>query len=179
MKKNRLLVLTALLAGSVVTLETARDLAAGAQNAGNDFREQITGVYLLDVSFPSFPHLFSLLRISMDGTYQTTLTQDFGLGDLGQNGFASREHGVWEALGMDKIATTSLRFILDPNGAQVNFSRVRTTTSFSNLVDGRFQVITGDFTIDYFNPDQNPITDAPVVLDGLQGEFTGKRLNLQ
>jgi hypothetical protein len=176
MKITRSVACAALLAGTLLSLELARDPAARAQDGGEGFGAQIAGVYLLDVTFPGSPSFRDVVSVWAGGTFQTTF--GFNAGDI-LNGFLSVEHGVWEALGQNRIATTSMIFTFDSNGRHTDTHKVRSTVAFSRLVNGAFQEFTGDATVDLYDPGGDPIMDPPLIPDANQATFAGKRLNVE
>jgi hypothetical protein len=154
------------------------DCLAKEGEGGGEPARQMAGVFLMKVIAGADPPFLQLISGHADGTHASTKTKDFGGGDLETNGFESPEHGAWEPLGEDKITTTSLTFHYDSNGAQTLSIRVRSTITFRKLDHGKFQEIAGDFSADFFNPDKNPVMDAPTTVNGLQGTFEGQRLNI-
>jgi hypothetical protein len=158
-----------------LSFELVRDPAARAQDGGGDFREQITGVYLLSISSQDLPTFGALLSFSTDGSLQTIRTVDFGNADLERFGFLSHENGAWEQFVENQVVTTSLYVDYDSNGLKEGIQRVRTTATFSSPDHGMFQTIDGTFTVDYFTVEQDPVMDPPATPDGLT--YSGKRLN--
>jgi hypothetical protein len=114
--------------------------------------------------------------VAPDGTFQ--VSSEFRGGNL-ESGIFSMEHGVWQPLGKERVATTSIIFTFDSNGRHTNTHTVRSTSTFFKLEDGVFQELAGDATVDQYNAGQNPIMDKPVVPNANQGTLTGKRLNVK
>lgn len=150
-----------------------------ARAEAEDLGAQIAGVYFITVTPEGSPAYSWVASFSPHGTFLGTATVDFGAGDLERNGFRSPEHGVWEEIEGSEVATTSLYFKFSSQGALEGFHRPRHTIRFTRLENGKLQELSGDFEVDVFKPEQDPIADAPAEPSKLKGTLTGRRLNVQ
>jgi hypothetical protein len=144
----------------------------GVTHAG--LGQSLAGTYLATVDAVGFPQFLDIMTLHADGTLSTTAGDDFGFGDIEANGFNSPEQGVWKRVGPREIALTTLFFTYDANGVLESLVRLRGTIRFSD----DYVYIDGDFFIDIFAPDQNPLHDIPPLLT-LPGTATGERLRVQ
>jgi len=154
-------------------------LVAGEQTSGRQERrvppgtgQQFAGTFFGVAEADGVPApILDVLTFHSDGTFTGIGTDDFGFGDIATNGFNSPEHGVWTRTGRRSIATASLNFSYDANGALGAVFVVRSEATFSK----DFDALTGDFTVQVFLPTQDPLSDAPVAT--IMGTYSVDRLN--
>jgi hypothetical protein len=105
------------------------------------------------------------LTLHKGGTVTWADQSDFG----GAGFFNSTTHGVWEKTGPDEVTIEGYYYRFDAAGTPIVLVRI---TSFGSVVSGQ-----GTGTVDVFGPNQNPVTEPPLIPNADALTLTSFRLN--
>lgn len=86
----------------------------------------------------------------------------------------STEHGSWEKSERRQAKSTMLDFSFGDSGELINIARVDATINFNGK---NCDEIEGEFTLRFFDPDQDPLNPATSNTDPITDTFTGRRVN--
>ncbi len=117
------------------------------------------------------------VTIHSDGTETTVQASMYSRTDLGGERRTTPAQGVWRKVGKNEIEITNIRFITDTLGSEYQPDGLIQKSTFVAVFDepvrGQSLAFTVDgFLIEFFESDQNPITDEPT---GVVAATTGYR----
>jgi hypothetical protein len=120
------------------------------------------------------------LTINADGTQTTVNGNNFS--EILRGGRRSTvAKGVWRETGENEIVVTNIRFWTDTLGNELDpdglILKITFTIAFDDPVNGTSQVfVVSNILTEFFQPNQNPVTDEPFAVVTLEGGASGYRL---
>jgi hypothetical protein len=136
--------------------------------------KRIAGTWVMSSTLQGFPPLTSLVTFNADGGFTGTSTNDFGLGDVENEGVNSPEFGTWERTDLRQIATTSLKLGYTASGMLQYKFRIPGRLTFNEDFTGA----EGPFAVEIFLPGQDPLDSAVGPVAVLHGVLEVERLQV-
>ena len=117
--------------------------ASNSSGAGTYFFESVTQ--------STGQAINGFLTLHKGGTLTWADQSDFGAAGF----FNSTTHGVWKKTGPDEVTVDGYYYRIDATGTPIVLVRI---TLVGSLVSGQ-----GSGTVDVFGPNQNPVTQPPLI----------------
>jgi len=138
-------------------------LCPASNSLADTFPKCFIGSYLLEQG----SGIMSLWTFGARGTLIVTSSSQKALS-------FSTEHGSWHKSAQKQAKSTMLDFSFGEDGELINIARIDATTNFNG---NNCEEIEGEFTLRFFEPDQDPLNIESASGEPITDTFTGRRVN--